>query len=176
MPTGVRVLPGGKMDYQGHGFRDPRLAYLFDYWRSKKGDRIAASRTDLLPSEIKPFLPIMNLIDVQRDPLRFRHRLVGTEIVERLGRDVTGALVSPELYGPAFERVFEGLRLVTEEARPYRRLTPLSWCERNWLSVESLELPLIDSGGEVNMILRAASHFSDTQSVKGDCEVWPLAA
>lgn len=164
------------MDYHGHGFRDPRLAYLFDYWCSKKGDRIAASRTDLLPSEIKPFLPIMNLIDVQRDPLRFRHRLVGTEIVDRLGCDVTGALVSPELYGPAFERVFEGLRLVAEEARPYRRLTPLSWYERNWLSVESLELPLIDNGGEVNMILRAASHFSEAQSAARDCQVWPLAA
>ncbi|MFN4354649.1 PAS domain-containing protein [Parvibaculum sp.] len=164
------------MDYQGHGFRDPRLAYLFDYWRSKKGERIAASRTDLLPSEIKHFLPIMNLIDVRRDPLRFRHRLVGTEIVDRLGRDVTGELVSAELYGPAYERVFEGLKAVAEEVRPYRRLTRLSWYDRSWLSVESLELPLIDSGGEVNMILRAASHFSAAQHDGRDCEVWPLAA
>ena len=164
------------MDDQGHGFRDPRLASLFEYWRLKRGDRVAASRTDLLPSEIKQFLPIMNLIDVQQDPLRFRHRLVGTEIVERLGRDVTGALVSPDLYGPAFERVFAGLRTVAEEVRPYRRVNGLSWYERNWLSVESLELPLIDSGGEVNMILRAASHFSEAQTARRDCQVWPLAA
>ncbi len=176
MSPGVRVLPGGKMDYHGQGFRDPRLAYLFDYWRAKKGERIAASRTDLLPSEIKPFLTIMNLIDVQRDPMRFRHRLVGTEIVDWLGRDVTGAMVSPELYGPAFERVFDGLRAVTEEVRPYRRLARLSWYDRSWLAVESLELPLIDSAGEVNMILRAASHFNVAQSDGRDCEVWPLAA
>jgi hypothetical protein len=164
------------MDYHGHGFRDPRLAYLFDYWCSKKGERIAASRTDLLPSEVKPFLPIMNLIDVQRNPLRFRHRLVGTEIVDRLGRDVTGEVVSPELYGSAYERVFDGLKAVADEIRPYRRLARLSWYDRSWLSVESLELPLVDGGGDVNMILRAASHFSEAQSSGRDCQVWALAA
>lgn len=176
MSPGVRVLPGGKMDYQGHGFRDPRLAYLFDYWCSKKGDRIAASRTDLLPSEIKPFLPIMNLIDVERDPLRFRHRLVGTEIVDRLGRDVTGAPVSADLYGEAFEGVFDALKTIVEEVRPYRRLMNVSWGDRGWLSVESLELPLIDSSGQVNMILRVASHFSEAQPVRGEAGAWPLAA
>ena len=45
--------------------------------------------------------------------------------------------------------------------------------------MESLELPLIgeDSGGEVNMILRAASYFTDKESASRDrCLVWPLAA
>lgn len=159
-----------------NGFRDPRLAFLFDYWCRKKGERVAASRMDLLPSEIKSFLPIMNLIDVHRDPLRFRHRLIGTEIVDQLGRDVTGAFVSPELYGNAFPQIFDALRAVVEEVQPYARRTRLSWHDRNWLCAESIVLPLIDSSGEVNMVLRAASYFTDTRAIKDDGEAWPLAA
>ncbi|MBA4210893.1 MAG: PAS domain-containing protein [Parvibaculum sp.] len=159
-----------------NGFRDPRLAFLFDYWCRKRGGRVAASRMDLLPSEIKSFLPIMNLIDVNRDPLKFRHRLVGTEIVDQLGRDVTGAFVSPDLYGDAFPQIFEALRVVVEEIQPYARRARISWADRNWLCAESIALPLIDSAGEVNMVLRAASYFTDARAVSGDGEVWPLAA
>src|SRR5690554_3365768 len=160
-----------------HGFLDPRLAYLFDYWRKKRGDRPAASRTDLMPSEIKPFLPIMNLVDVQRDPLQFRHRLVGTEIVEAVGRDVTGRLISPQLYGDDYEEILEGLRIVAEEIRPFHRLKRPRWVSRDWLSLESIELPLIDSSGEVNMILRAMSLFADPQSASRERYLaWELAA
>lgn len=165
------------MDMGNSGFRDPRLGWLYGYWLKKKGDRDAASRADLAPAEIKPFLPILNLIDVRKEPLGFRHRLVGTEIVERLGRDATGCWVDSALYGPAWEQVFDGLRTVLEERRPYRRLTRLDWHTRSWLSMESLELPLIDESGEVNMILRGASYFTDPQSAaRKGCLVWPLAA
>ncbi|MBO6634142.1 PAS domain-containing protein [Parvibaculum sp.] len=165
------------MDEGDTGFRDPRLEKLYAYWRNKKGERFAPSRADLLPSEIKPYLPVINLIDVRREPLGFRHRLVGTEIVERLGRDATGCWVNAALYGPALEDVFEGLRAVTEEVRPYRRLTRLDWHVRPWLSMESLELPLLGDDGAVNMILRAASYFTDKESAsRARCLVWPLAA
>jgi hypothetical protein len=159
------------------GFHDPRLERLYGYWREKRGERPAPSRVDLVLSEIKPFLSIVNLIDVRKEPLGFRHRLVGTEIVERLGRDATGCWVSSALYGPAWEDVFQGLRTVAEEVRPYRRLTRLDWHVRPWLSMESLELPLLGEDGEVNMILRAASYFSDKESASRErCLVWPLAA
>jgi hypothetical protein len=160
-----------------HGFLDPRLAYLFDYWRRKRGDRPAASRTDLMPSEIKPFLPIMNLLDVHREPLEFRHRLVGTEIVEAVGRDVTGRTVSPQLYGDDYEKILEGLRTVADDIRPFRRLRRPTWFSRDWLSLEAIELPLIDSSGEVNMILRAMSLFADPQSASRERSLtWELAA
>jgi len=159
------------------GFRDPRLDRLYAYWRNKKGERLAPSRSDLLPSEITPDLPVINLSDVRREPLGFRHRLVGTEIVERLGRDATGCWVSAALYGPAWEEIFEGLRTVMEEGRPYRRLARLDWHVRPWLSMESLELPLIGDDGAVNMILRAASYFTDKESAsRKRCLTWSLVA
>lgn len=130
-----------------------------------------------MPSEIKPFLPIMNLVDVHREPLEFRHRLVGTEIVEAVGRDVTGRVISPQLYGDDYEEILAGLRIVAEEIRPFRRLKRPRWSSRDWLSLESIELPLIDSSGEVNMILRALSLFADPQSASRERSLtWELAA
>ncbi|PKP77724.1 MAG: PAS domain-containing protein [Alphaproteobacteria bacterium HGW-Alphaproteobacteria-3] len=165
------------MDMGQNGFRDPRLEWLYGYWLEKKGDRRAASRCDLAPFEVKPLLPILNLIDVRHEPLGFRHRLVGTEIVERLGRDATGCWVGSALYGPAWTSIFDGLRAVTEEVRPYRRIAHLDWHVRQWLSMESLELPLIGEDGEVNMIVRAASYFTDPHSATRErCIATPLAA
>lgn len=141
-------------------FRDERLPRLFDYWLGKRGNRRAPSRGNIRPMEIPALLPIVHLIDVQEDPLAFRHRLVGTEIVESVGRDVTGMLVDEALYGEATKQVFDGLAAVAWEVRPYRRLARLDYTDRPWLAMEALEMPLLDDDGRVNMILRGASHFS----------------
>ena len=71
-------------------FGDSRLAKLFAYWRGKRGNHRAPPRRNIKPMEIPALLPIVHLIDVHEDPLAFRHRLVGAELVERLGRDGIG--------------------------------------------------------------------------------------
>jgi hypothetical protein len=139
-------------------FGDARLARLYRYWWRKRGGRVAPNRADLNPTEIPDLLPIMNLIDVTWEPLAFRHRLVGTELVEWMQRDVTGKTVNEELYGRAAAEIFEGLRRVAVEIKPYRRRSRLDWQERDWQAVESLELPLIDDSGRTVMLLRAAAH------------------
>ena len=141
-------------------FRDDRLPRLFDYWLGKRGNRQAPARRNIKPMEIPALLPIVHLIDVHEDPLAFRHRLVGTEIVEMVGRDVTGKLVDESLYGKATREVFDGLAAVAWEVRPYRRLARLDYHDRPWLAMEALEMPLLDDDGRVNMILRGASHFT----------------
>ncbi|MEQ8267412.1 MAG: PAS domain-containing protein [Parvibaculum sp.] len=159
------------------GFRDPRLERLYAYWLKKKAGRLAPVRADLDPAEIKHFLPILNLLDVRREPLGFRHRLVGTEIVDRLGRDATGHWVDAALYGPAAPRVFDGLRLIVEEGRPYKRLARLDWHTRNWLGMEAVEMPLVDEAGEINMILRGASYFTAASApFTAHCVALPHAA
>lgn len=90
-------------------------------------------------------------------PLRFRHRLVGAELVERLGRNARGKEVGEELYGPAAAEIFATLETLATEVRPYRRRARLDWNGRGWLTMESVELPLVDDCGVVNMILRGAS-------------------
>ncbi|MEP0709824.1 PAS domain-containing protein [Parvibaculum sp.] len=157
-------------------FGDSRLAKLFAYWRGKRGNHRAPPRRNIKPMEIPALLPIVHLIDVHEDPLAFRHRLVGAELVERLGRDVTGKWVDEEIYGCMAPQIFDGLAAVAWEVRPYRRLARLDWFARPWLAMESLEMPLLGDDGRVSMILRGASHFT----VGADWGVagrmsWPLA-
>lgn len=71
--------------------RSERVQRLHEYWRSK----IAAQgsvplRRDIDPIELPDLLPCLMLLDVERDPLRFRYRLVGTRVVDFSYHDFTG--------------------------------------------------------------------------------------
>lgn len=75
------------------GIREPRLARLYAYWLGLKGDRRFPARRDLDPVDLRYVLGHLLLLDVLRDPLRFRYRLHGAEITSRVGYDLTGKLL-----------------------------------------------------------------------------------
>jgi hypothetical protein len=54
---------------------DRRLAQLYDYWLSRKGSRRFPSRGDIDPLDFRYVLGHVMLVDVLRDPVRFRVRL-----------------------------------------------------------------------------------------------------
>lgn len=145
-------------------FNNKQLTIAFEYWQEIRGMRAAPRREELSLREMSRLLSIFNLIDVHWEPMRFRHRLVGSSYVEMLGRDVTGCFVDEDLYGPAAEEIFNSLKLIADEVRPYRRVARLDWHDRNWLVQESAELPLVDEDGRVNMILRVSS-FTTTKDL-----------
>ena len=121
-------------------FSDPRLGRLYAYWRSKRHDDCPPQRRNLDPIEIPELLPILHLIDVLWEPLRFRHRLVGTEVVRHMARDVTGLPVDVTLYGPATTEIVDSLEMLATQGRPYRREARLDWHGRQWLAMECAEL------------------------------------
>ncbi|WP_339830592.1 PAS domain-containing protein [uncultured Parvibaculum sp.] len=157
-------------------FWDERLSALYRAWRERKGVRPAPTRADFDPAEFFALMPIVNLIDVHRDPIGFRHRLVGTELVERMGRDVTGRWVDADLYGEAATSIFEGLRAVATEIRPYRRRARLDWHTQHWLTTEAVELPLLGPAGTVNMILRGATFIVRSEPLPERLDYLALAA
>lgn len=145
---------------------DGRLTRLLAYWSAKRGDRPAPGRGDLDPLDIPDLLPIISLIDVLRDPLRFRYRLVGTAVVEAFGRDGTGRFVDDSLYGADAPAVFASFERIATEARPFRRRSRLHYTGSGWLVLEAIELPLVDEAGAVTMILGGNS-FTVSQDVDG---------
>ena len=70
--------------------RDARLRRLYEYWLAKKGQRRFPSRRDIDPVDFPYVLGHVILFDVMRDPLRFRVRVHGTEMVAKAGYDLTG--------------------------------------------------------------------------------------
>jgi hypothetical protein len=89
---------------------DDRTAELYRYWRDiwPAADRLPG-RQHLDPLAIPRLLPWLRLYDVQRDPLRFKYRLVGTEAVRMLGRDPTGHWIDETFPNVLVSKTYEGL-------------------------------------------------------------------
>src|SRR5258706_10564796 len=73
--------------------RELRLKRLFAYWCAARQGRLMPSRRALDPLDFWYVLGPVMLIDVLREPLRFRFRLHGTEITQRVHYDLTGKLL-----------------------------------------------------------------------------------
>ena len=112
------------------------------------------SRGDLDPVEIPPhLLPGILLIDVARDPLRFRYRLVGTRDVQRRGNDPTGLDVTEGHYGPSPHRALETYGYLADQASPLYRSDSVTDSHGIARDEERLFLPLSTDGTRVDMIL-----------------------
>ena len=71
--------------------RHANLARLYRHWDGLCGGRAMPRRPDFDPLALPALLGNLILIDVLgRAPLRFRYRLVGSKLTERIGRDMTG--------------------------------------------------------------------------------------
>lgn len=68
----------------------PLLQRLHDYWNGKRAGRAYPGREQIDPLELRFMLGSIILVDVEPEPLRFRYRLFGSEIVRRQGFDMTG--------------------------------------------------------------------------------------
>lgn len=134
-----------------------RLVDLYDYWTAKRGSRRAPTRADIDPLDIPELLPYLTLIDVLRDPLRFRYRLVGTAVVEALERDATGRFADKRLLGTGAGEIIRTFERHVRECRPFHRRSSLSWHDQEWLIVDAIDLPLVDASGRVAIILRGNS-------------------
>lgn len=123
----------------------PVLRELYGYWLDKwRGDRMP-TRADIEPLEIPALLPQVYLVDVEREPLRFRFRLVGTRIVAWFGRDMTGKEVSERFAGRYREAVLTG--------RPVYDCLSLPGKAGRHGAYRRIVLPLAGAGGDVEMLL-----------------------
>ena len=66
------------------------LQRLYRDWDSRRGGREFPARADFDVLDFKYVIGQLALIDVTYDPLRFRFRLHGTGISQRVGYEMTG--------------------------------------------------------------------------------------
>lgn len=135
---------------------NPDLHRLYDYWRARGASGRLPSRRDVDPLEMRFMLGNLLLIDVVRDPAapppRFRYRLVGANLVNTLGIEMTGRMLDDHP-DPEFREVAKRVyRRVVEESRPtaVRRDTVVDGRVRRY---EVVHLPLAADGATVDMIL-----------------------
>lgn len=132
--------------------RHPNLVRLYRHWETVRGTRAMPSRAEFDPLALPDLLGNLILIDVLREPLRFRYRLIGSRLTERVRRDMTGRFFD-EVPEPLYrERLYSWHGGVAEERAPRAGTTARRLLER-WEPYEILTLPLSADGTNVDMTL-----------------------
>jgi hypothetical protein len=144
-------------DFRGH-IRHPGLLRLYDYWATRRRGRSFPARADLDPVEFSFALGNVTLIDVLYDPLRFRFRLVGSLMAQRMGWDLTGKMVDEIPDVQYRDSVIQGFRKVVELRRPNMTLYERE-VNRKPRRFEVLRLPLAADGETIDMLLLCPMFF-----------------
>jgi hypothetical protein len=130
----------------------PDLHRLYDYWQARRKDGRLPSRADIDPVELPFVLGDLLLVDVLRDPLRFRYRLIGSNIVHPPEMDMNGRFVEEH---PDVEFRKQALSVYTQVATTARPLSIRhdAIMDKRVRRHHTLLLPLASDGATVDMIL-----------------------
>jgi hypothetical protein len=135
---------------------DGRVLLLYRYWlglHPAGGGLPGRQHVDptALPTALLPFLW---LADIQRNPLRFRYRLLGTEQVRILGRDYTGHWIDEAHANFLGSAAYAQFIAAAERGETgYRSGNTLIILPADYRSMERLILPLARDGHVVDMLL-----------------------
>lgn len=130
-------------------FVDPRPLELLDHWSAKFRGPLLPRRSQFSPHELIEHLGNLIILETEPELRDFRYRLVGTDIVEQVGRDVTGQLIG-EAYD---ERTVRIMRYLADNRVPGRIFGRVEWQDKPFLHYETLILPLSDDGHTVDRLL-----------------------
>jgi hypothetical protein len=139
--------------------RNTRLQLFFQYWNTKRGAAPCPRHSDIDPLEIRYALGYVLIAERRPPPDHFHFRLMGQELVERYGVDLTGRSLAayPEpIYRELVRKTFSS---VIDQRRPVL-------VDRNIVTAgrrhryEGLTLPLSSDGTTIDQVI-ACLDFSD---------------
>jgi hypothetical protein len=152
--TGYRI-PEDRSDWH------PLVRRFYEYWVSIAPPGRLPGRQHVAPEEIGPLLSRLWMLDIFRDPLRYRYRLVGTDIVRSVQRELTGQWLfeaQPELADNVNLR--DRYRLMTETGTATWRRGQTLWTrDPNHRTVENCLTPLATDGVTVDKIFGFSVQF-----------------
>ncbi|HEY4345259.1 MAG TPA: PAS domain-containing protein [Parvibaculum sp.] len=131
----------------------PRLEQLLVYWRAKRTGSLLPSRKDIDPIDIPRLMSDVAFLDIMRDPLDYRYRLVGTHIVEMVGHDRTGLRMREFLTPPAIEASAKSIERLIASREAIAFEGRLYWLQKDYRHFQALVLPLAADGREVDMAI-----------------------
>lgn len=129
------------------------LHRLYDYWDARRRDGRLPGRRDIDPLDLVFVLGNLVLVDVLREPLRFRYRLNGTHLEEAFRlRGLTGTFVHEHPDVEFRQRAIAAYSDIALTGQPHS-------ARRDWVldhkirAYDSLMLPLAADGASVDMVL-----------------------
>jgi hypothetical protein len=139
----------------------PLAQRFYDYWLSIAPPGRLPGRQHVEPEKMAPWLSRLWLLDIYREPLRFRCRLAGSGMVRSLGREVTGAWleeIHPQSVADPSSR--GRFRILAELGRPtWRRGVPRWARQPEYRLVESCLVPLAADGRTPDKVMALSIAF-----------------
>jgi hypothetical protein len=139
----------------------PMVRSFYEYWRSVAPPGRLPGRQHIRPEDIVPLLANFWMLDVYRNPLRFRYRLAGTHIVSSVGRELTGGwLDEVQLESVDNPTLRDRYRFVAETGRATWRHGPTFW-QRDPMhrTIENCLAPLATDGVTVDKMVAVSVAF-----------------
>lgn len=143
----------------------PSVRELAAYFERKRGGREMLDRADIDPVEIARFMPNMIITEAVDEGRDFRTRLFGTALVELLGEERTGKLLSEFAEeGTAYssrnpESVQRRWTYITQKAffgrKPVFVKVPFAASQRLYLVGHCLSVPMTAGGTEPEQVVGA---------------------
>jgi hypothetical protein len=162
-----------KVELQPSSKEPPLVAGMRGYWTRKRGARPMPRRQDIIPSEIKEWLPFVLLVEVIGGGTDFRYRLVGTQLHKYFQGVPTGKLMSEALapFGEeTVRRTLETYRSVLTLGEPLRIKGDGELYGQKPKYFEAILTPLSDDGVTVNMIFGAFDFLWDLAELKANAQ------
>jgi len=146
---------------------DPRLYQLYRYWKAKCAGRAMPTRADIDPLEMKWLLGNLSLIEVRQKPMDFRFRLVGSNVVNLFGKELTGRAVGEVRYLGKRPPLEQQCGDVVANQHPSFLIMMLGVDHRR-IIYRHLVLPLSSDGRNVDLLLAGALMDRAPVKVDGD--------
>jgi hypothetical protein len=132
---------------------NPKVVRFLNYWLSLKPRNGLPGRQHFDPLDIPDLMPRVWMLDVLREPLRFRYRFVGTKEVETLQREVTGKMfdeVHSHCYSKICGRLLEGVR---RGVASYRKGNVIALHKKEHMMLENCIAPMARDGSIVDLLI-----------------------
>ncbi len=141
--------------------KHPTVARFLTYWTEKRGTRAYPDRADILPADIVPLLPHVVIYDVVDGGKDFRVRVFGTAIVELVGEERTGMLISefghsaklPTQPHAVQRRWRDSLQASYKTGHPVLVGGRMSSSQRPYIVWHGISCPLSDGGNDIQKMI-----------------------
>ncbi|MEO3432485.1 PAS domain-containing protein [Inquilinus sp. CAU 1745] len=143
---------------------------LLDLWRARCNGRDIPDRANLHAEDFAPWMGRLVICDVERDPRRFRLRLIGTAVRELDGRDYTGWYLDEALEEPLRRHVLEQWALCADRRRPVLINSASSPHPAKQIEMEKLMVPFSTGADAVGQIL---TYFHIRRANNRSATRWP---
>ncbi len=132
----------------------PTLQDGFDHWASLERDNPLPKRSSFDPSELPPhLLPHIVMLEVSTEPLDFRYRVIGDQVLRYLSNNHTGEWVSNIAHQAAPRPLFKTLADIVSRREP--ALSKMLFFDpgQDYLANTEIIFPLCLPDGQISRLL-----------------------